>query len=1405
MLKKTSSLLMAVVCTFITFSQLSIVEFTSKNSNLYTSARHEGEKRGIPSTVYEFNPAMLERVGDKYIIRLESKTPFTCFGIGWKTTGMNRPAGDFKINFALEKQLKDKTFGESKSAEGDVHPTETETGMYWSELMFGYDEDARKYLYLELIVPNDVQIEKIRIDVMDLSGDVGTVFNKAPDENIQKSGACPPAPTIIQRAQWCGTYTACTNASYTPTVINPTHVVMHHGASPNTYTDGYAVVRSYWNYHVNTLAWSDIGYNYLIDKFGNVFLGRKNANYLTQDVRGSHAGNSNGASIGVNFLGNGDVTQPTPIQLEKLYDLLGWWFNSRNINITSAANITLQSGGTANLQRFVGHKDVNIGGTACPGTVIYDLLPSIRTQVVSLINGCTSAPTTASNLQRTVGACPQNNVSFSWSGSGSGWYIQISNSSSFSSPYIKYVSNLTSFTGPTGFVLQSNMTTPLTFSAGQTYYWRIFDNTSFVTGPSFTINPVPAQAAAISGTSAVCSGSSNTYSIAAVTGATSYTWSVPTGSTITAGQGTTSITVTAGVTAGNISVSASNACGTGTARTLAVTSNAVPAQAAAISGTSAVCSGSSNSYSIAAVTGATSYTWTAPVGSTITAGQGTTSITVTAGSTAGNIAVSASNACGTGTARTLAITSNAVPAQPTAITGTSAICNGSSNTYSIAAVTGATSYTWSVPAGSTITAGQGTTSITVTAGATAGNITVSASNACGTGTARTLAITSNTVPAQPTAITGTSAICNGSSNTYSIAAVTGATSYTWSVPTGSTITAGQGTTSITVTAGSTAGNITVSASNVCGTGTTRTLAVTSNALPAQPTAITGTSSVCAGSSSTYSIAAVTGATSYTWTVPAGSTITAGQGTTSITVTAGSTAGNIAVSAGNACGTGTARTLAVTLSTCADVTRPTTNVANPSWVTTDFTASFTDTENAGGSGLQYRFYQVIDKTGNEWRANKNDGFFNDNFEGTAINTDWNLVSGTWSVANGILSQNDQANANSNLYFAIPQVTSSQYLYNWKMKISGTGTNRRAGLHFFCDNATLSNRGNSYMVFFRADGNVAQVYEYLNNTMYLRASAACTVTPGVSYDYKVVLNPATGEINVYQNDVFIVSWTDTTPLTVGNHVSLRTADCAVEYDDIRILKSRTTAATVTAGNSTTKQIRYQNASSSSPSGKIVSIVTDVAKNISAESSSLVNLDFWGPFTVGTVNDGLAADIASQTSTTSLSANWTATSDANNTISHYSYAIGTSPGATNVVAWTNNGLNLSFTRTGLALTVGTTYYVSVRAHNIANLVSSVRTSNGVIISGAKMGEVSDLPENSFEDRDVIVYPNPVSDFLYLNRVDKDASLEIIDISGKVHEVEVLENEIPTLQVATLPSGTYFIRITQKGEVQVKKFVKK
>ncbi|MES2285244.1 MAG: hypothetical protein V4547_06105 [Bacteroidota bacterium] len=177
--------------------------------------------------------------------------------------------------------------------------------------------------------------------------------------------------------------------------------------------------------------------------------------------------------------------------------------------------------------------------------------------------------------------------------------------------------------------------------------------------------------------------------------------------------------------------------------------------------------------------------------------------------------------------------------------------------------------------------------------------------------------TSKALPS-PDPITSTPAttvFCAGQVRTYSIPVVPGATKYGWTVPAGTSITSGQGTTSISATFGNLSGSVCVDASNSCETSPPRCLSVSVDPIPNTPGNITGVTSINPGQTSvTYFVASVNGASTYTWSVPAGATITSGTGTTTIVVNfaCNASSGNISVTANSTCGSSPASALALTI-------------------------------------------------------------------------------------------------------------------------------------------------------------------------------------------------------------------------------------------------------------------------------------------------------------------------------------------------------------------------------------------------------------------------------------------------------------------------------------------------------------
>jgi uncharacterized protein YbdZ (MbtH family) len=340
-----------------------------------------------------------------------------------------------------------------------------------------------------------------------------------------------------------------------------------------------------------------------------------------------------------------------------------------------------------------------------------------------------------------------------------------------------------------------------------------------------------------------------------------------------------------------------------------------PAQPGIITGSSVVCNGQTEIYSVAPVENATTYNWTLPSGGSWvkTAGGVTNSITVTAGTTAGDVSVKASNcnSVESTTARTLAVTP--IPVQPSEITGFNMVCSGQSLSYSVTAEPDII-YQWQVPSGWNITAGQGTNSITVTTTSTTDNITVTPSRCSVSGTARTMTTYSAPTPSIMT-IQGNTTVCPQSTHTYSVADEPNLT-YAWTVPSGWAIKSGQGSHSITVVAGTGNGNIGVTpanCSNLTASASTLTVTVSSTAA-GQPGSITRMSNtgtnVCSNQSATFSVAN-TANVSYDWSVPAGWTITSGQGSNTITALSGTGSGTVSVTAAQCNGTpSSARTLSV---------------------------------------------------------------------------------------------------------------------------------------------------------------------------------------------------------------------------------------------------------------------------------------------------------------------------------------------------------------------------------------------------------------------------------------------------------------------------------------------------------------
>ncbi|MDO8805377.1 MAG: M6 family metalloprotease domain-containing protein [Elusimicrobiota bacterium] len=154
-----------------------------------------------------------------------------------------------------------------------------------------------------------------------------------------------------------------------------------------------------------------------------------------------------------------------------------------------------------------------------------------------------------------------------------------------------------------------------------------------------------------------------------------------------------------------------------------------------------------------------------------------------------------------------------------------------------------------------------------------------------------------------------------------------------------------------------------------------------------------------------------------------------------------------------------------------------------------------------------------------------------------------------------------------------------------------------------------------------------------------------------------------------------------------------------------------------------------------------LSGISASANTMSFYLGTTDVTAPLTVATVNDGLGADIATTGSLTQLSANWTASSDPETGILGYRYAIGTSAGAVDVAAWTDNGLSQSVTRAGLGLTGGVIYYFGVKAVNGVGVESVARWSNGQQVDASFPTDVPYVYDGTGTDIDYVSSLNTLS----------------------------------------------------------------
>ena len=164
--------------------------------------------------------------------------------------------------------------------------------------------------------------------------------------------------------------------------------VIHHTAGTNSYTaaQSAAIVRGIQTYHVKSNGWNDLGYNFVVDKYGQVFEGRYGG--VERNVIGAHAEGFNTGSVGIALLGTYGDAQPTAKALDAISALLAWRLDVAHVDPLgrlswiSGGNARFPSGTPVPLAAVAGHRDT--GFTSCPGNALYKQLPTLARKAAEI-------------------------------------------------------------------------------------------------------------------------------------------------------------------------------------------------------------------------------------------------------------------------------------------------------------------------------------------------------------------------------------------------------------------------------------------------------------------------------------------------------------------------------------------------------------------------------------------------------------------------------------------------------------------------------------------------------------------------------------------------------------------------------------------------------------------------------------------------------------------------------------------------------------------------------------------------------------------------------------------------------------------------------------------------------------
>jgi hypothetical protein len=203
---------------------------------------------------------------------------------------------------------------------------------------------------------------------------------------VQRVPAVTVAPAVVSRASW-GANESIRRAppSYATSIRG---VTIHHTAGTNNYSRAQApaIVKGIQLFHVQSNGWNDIGYNFLVDRFGTIYEGRFGG--VDRNVIGAHARGFNTGSVGIALLGTYGSTTPSAAAQDAIARLIAWRLDLAHVDpvtstaVTSTGSERFRPGARVVVRNVSGHRDTGL--TSCPGNLLYGRLNALAAKARSI-------------------------------------------------------------------------------------------------------------------------------------------------------------------------------------------------------------------------------------------------------------------------------------------------------------------------------------------------------------------------------------------------------------------------------------------------------------------------------------------------------------------------------------------------------------------------------------------------------------------------------------------------------------------------------------------------------------------------------------------------------------------------------------------------------------------------------------------------------------------------------------------------------------------------------------------------------------------------------------------------------------------------------------------------------------